>query len=164
MGLTSFYGMPVFDAVGSLAIGGLLGGVASFVIVSNAGALVGKSIAPASLATINRCLEADEMVRAIHDVKATNMGNEVIRYKAEVDFDGRKLTRNYLDSVDLVALQQELKEVAEAGENGNLESVEEFMLKHGENIVDLLGAEVDRIENELKRKHPQVRHVDLEVL
>lgn len=38
------------------------------------------------------------------------------------------------------------------------------MLKHGENIVDLLGAEVDRIEYELKTKHPEVRHVDLEVL
>ena len=45
-----------------------------------------------------------------------------------------------------------------------IEECEEFMLKHGENIVDLLGAEVDRIENELKQKVPQVRHVDLEVL
>lgn len=45
-----------------------------------------------------------------------------------------------------------------------MEECEEFMLKHGENIVDLLGAEVDRIENELKAKHPEVRHVDLEVL
>lgn len=31
-----------------------------------------------------------------------------------------------------------------------IDECEEFMLKHGENIVDLLGAEVDRIENELK--------------
>ena len=34
-----------------------------------------------------------------------------------------------------------------------IEECEEFMLKHGENIVDLLGAEVDRIENELKARH-----------
>lgn len=34
----------------------------------------------------------------------------------------------------------------------NIDECEEFMLKHGENIVDLLGAEVDRIENELKVK------------
>lgn len=31
-----------------------------------------------------------------------------------------------------------------------IEECEEFILRHGENIVDLLGAEVDRIENELK--------------
>lgn len=32
------------------------------------------------------------------------MGNNYVRYKAEVDFDGRELTRSYLDSQDLDAL------------------------------------------------------------
>jgi PREDICTED: similar to solute carrier family 30 (zinc transporter), member 9 len=31
-----------------------------------------------------------------------------------------------------------------------IDEVEAFFLKHGENIVDLLGGEVDRIEKELK--------------
>lgn len=31
-----------------------------------------------------------------------------------------------------------------------IEDVDTFMLKHGENIVDLIGAEIDRIEKELK--------------
>jgi zinc transporter 9 len=31
-----------------------------------------------------------------------------------------------------------------------IEELEAFMLKHGENIVDLLGAEIDRIEQKLK--------------
>lgn len=30
------------------------------------------------------------------------------------------------------------------------EELEKFMLKHGENIIDTLGAEVDRLEKELK--------------
>lgn len=42
MGLTSFTGLPVFDAVGSLLVGGILGAVASFIIYTNAAALVGK--------------------------------------------------------------------------------------------------------------------------
>ena len=42
--------------------------------------------------------------------------------------------------------------------------MEAFMLKHGENVVDCLGEQVDRLEKELKEKHPDVRHVDLEVL
>lgn len=32
----------------------------------------------------------------------------------------------------------------------NFEELEIFMLKHGENIIDTLGAEVDRLEKELK--------------
>lgn len=44
------------------------------------------------------------MSRAIHDVKATDMGNFVVRYKAEIDIDGRELTRSYLDTQDLELL------------------------------------------------------------
>jgi len=32
----------------------------------------------------------------------------------------------------------------------SIEDAESFMLKHGENIVDVLGGEVDRIEKNLK--------------
>ena len=42
-------------------------------------------------------LQNDRLIRALHDVKATDMGNDTVRYKAEVDFDGRELTRTYLD-------------------------------------------------------------------
>ena len=35
----------------------------------------------------------------------------------------------------------------------NIDEVEAFLLKHGENIVDLLGAEIDRIESRLKVRH-----------
>lgn len=34
----------------------------------------------------------------------------------------------------------------------NPEELESFMLKHGENVIDTLGAEVDRLEKELKVK------------
>ena len=40
------------------------------------------------------------------------------------------------------------------------EDLENFMLKHGENIIDTLGAEVDRLEKELKVLHrTSVLHV-----
>jgi len=41
------------------------------------------------------------MIRAIHDVKGIDMGNSLVRYKAELDFDGRELSRSYLDKQDL---------------------------------------------------------------
>ncbi|RWS01755.1 zinc transporter 9-like protein [Dinothrombium tinctorium] len=158
MGLTSYYDNPIYDSIGSLLVGGLLGGIASFIIYSNSGALVGRSIPPRKIEAINKCLENDVMIRAIYDVKATDLGNNFVRYKAEVDIDGIQLTRHYLDTLDLEVLLEEMKNVK------TIEDVEAFLLKHGENIVDLLGAEVDRIENQLKKQHPQLRHVDLEVL
>jgi len=38
----------------------------------------------------------------------------------------------------------------------SIEDAESFMLKHGENIVDILGGEVDRIEKNLKVQQLQV--------
>jgi zinc transporter 9 len=49
------------------------------------------------------------MVRAIHDVKGIDMGNYLVRYKAELDFDGRELTRSYLDKQDLNELLEVLR-------------------------------------------------------
>lgn len=104
MGLSALTGSPYPDAVGSLLVGGMLGAVASFIIYQNVAALVGRSIPHENLDKINAELESDIMIRAIHDVKGIDMGNTLVRYKAEMDFDGRELTRVYLDKLDLNVL------------------------------------------------------------
>lgn len=158
MALSAHTGSMVYDAAGSLAVGALLGSVASFIIYTNAHALVGKSIRPEQLERINIRLEEDHMVRGIHDVKGIDMGNGLVRYKAEVDFDGRELTKKFLERSDGEMLLNLMKEVKTESE------CEQFVLKHGEAIVDTLGAEIDRIEQDLKIKFPFIRHIDLEIL
>uniref|UniRef100_A0A6M2E260 Putative zinc transporter 9 n=1 Tax=Xenopsylla cheopis TaxID=163159 RepID=A0A6M2E260_XENCH len=158
MGLSSITNSPIPDSIGSLLVGGLLGGVASFIIYSNVAALVGRSIPQEKLDDMNSVLESDIMIRAIHDVKGIDMGNTLVRYKAEMDFDGRELSRAYLDKLDLNALLEEIKSFK------TIDELEEFLLKHGENIVDLMGGEIDRIELKLRTKFPQIRHCDLEIL
>lgn len=144
MGLSTYTGSPIPDAVGSLLVGGMLGVVASFIIYTNSAALVGKSIRQENLDKINAELESDVMIRAIHDVKGIDIGNSLVRYKAEMDFDGRELTRFYLEKQDLNALLEEVKSFT------TIEELEEYLLKHGENIVDLMGGEIDRIEMKLR--------------
>ncbi|XP_057263507.1 proton-coupled zinc antiporter SLC30A9, mitochondrial isoform X2 [Pezoporus wallicus] len=158
MGLTSLTGNPYYDSVGSLGVGTLLGSVSAFLIYTNTEALLGRSIQPERLQRLTELLESDAVVRAIHDVKATDLGMSKVRFKAEVDFDGRVVTRSYLEKQDIEQLLQEIQQVK------NLEELEAFMLKHGENIIDTLGAEVDRLEKDLKQRNPDVRHVDLEIL
>ena len=63
MGLTLYLGNPMFDAIGSLLVGGLLGGVASFIIYTNVAALIGRSMSQENLDKINAQLESDIMVR-----------------------------------------------------------------------------------------------------
>lgn len=52
-----------------------------------------------------------------------------------------------LSELCLVHLLQDIQQVKTP------EELEKFMLKHGENIIDTLGAEVDRLEKELKVKN-----------
>ncbi|KAH8365098.1 hypothetical protein KR084_001522 [Drosophila pseudotakahashii] len=178
MGLSSYTGSPIFDAAGSLVIGALLGAVASFIIYTNANALVGISIASERLEKINSALEADVMIRAIYDVKGIDIGNARVRYKAELDFDGRELTRSYLDKQDLAKLLtvRSIDPFLGLSLTGfcltpqtvrgfeKVEDLEGFLLDQGENIVDLMGGEIDRIEMNLRTQFPEIRHVDLEIL
>ncbi|XP_076877509.1 proton-coupled zinc antiporter SLC30A9, mitochondrial [Brachyhypopomus gauderio] len=158
MGLTSLTGNPYYDSLGSLGVGTLLGTVSAFLIYTNTQALLGRSIQAEHLQKLTELLESDPAVRAIHDVKATDMGLSKVRFKAEVDFDGRVVTRSYLEKQDIEQILTDIQQVKTP------EELEAFMLKHGENIIDTLGAEVDRLEKELKQRNPEVRHVDLEIL
>uniref|UniRef100_A0A8C6KJP9 Proton-coupled zinc antiporter SLC30A9, mitochondrial n=1 Tax=Nothobranchius furzeri TaxID=105023 RepID=A0A8C6KJP9_NOTFU len=158
MGLTSLTGNPYYDSLGSLGVGTLLGTVSAFLIYTNTEALLGRSIQAERVQKLTEILENDPAVRAIHDVKATDMGLSKVRFKAEVDFDGRVVTRSYLEKQDIDQILSDIQQVKTP------EELENFMLKHGENIIDTLGAEVDRLEKELKQRNPEVRHVDLEIL
>ncbi|XP_018571632.1 zinc transporter 9 [Anoplophora glabripennis] len=158
MGISSLTNSPIPDSLGSLLVGCILGSVASFIIYTNVAALVGRSIPEENLDKINAELEKDVMIRAIHDVKGIDMGSYLVRYKAELDFDGRELTRAYLDKQDLNDILEEIKKI------DNIDKLEEFMLQHGENLVDMMGGEIDRIEMKLRKKYPEIRHCDLEIL
>ena len=94
-----------------MLVGCLMGGVASFIIYTNTVALVGKSIPSRKIDMIRNDIESDIMIRSIHDVKATDMGSQTVMFKAEVDIDGREITRSYLENIDI----EKLLEVSRRG-------------------------------------------------
>lgn len=101
IGLTAYTNTSTPDAIGSLLVGTMLGAVAMLIIYTSVPALVGRSIKLDQLDQINAELESDSMIKAIHDVKGIDMGNSMIRYKAEIDFNGRELTRNYIEKHEI---------------------------------------------------------------
>ena len=73
-----------------------LANVAWFLIRSNTKYLVGQSISQDTVMDIQDALEDRNTVKAIMDVKATYLGPDRVRLKAEVQFDGRQVAKNYL--------------------------------------------------------------------
>lgn len=155
---TQYMNNPIYDHIGSTLIGGLLGVVATFLVRSNAEALVGQSIPQDELTELREHLEDDVIIRGVYDIKATQIGYGELKFKAEIDFDGREVTRVYLEKNDMEKLQEEIKAI------NSPKQLEVFLLNHGEAIIDTLGSQVDRLEVDLKKKNKDLRHIDLEVL
>ena len=56
----------IFDAIGSIAIGGLLGALATFIVATNINFLVGRSIPQVRLDLLQQQLEDDVVVRLFY--------------------------------------------------------------------------------------------------
>lgn len=156
---SSLLNSTIPDSVGSIMIGVLLGTVSSFIIRTNSTHLVGRSLPKRITDDIICSLENDPVIRSVHDVKATSLGVEKSRFKAELDFNGAQITQLYLrENCDSSELLKEVKAMDDP------EQFENFMVNHGEKIIDRIGDEVDRIETNITKKYPDIRHVDLEAL
>ncbi|MEE2750391.1 MAG: cation diffusion facilitator family transporter [Myxococcota bacterium] len=155
LGLSVWTGDPMWDGLGSLLIGILLGLIALFLIVRNKNALVGRNISREQHRIILELLDADDAVEAVHDVKATVLGAGSFRFKAELDFDGAVVMKHYLAQLseeERSRLNQELG----AGDDGTYGEL-------GESFVTALGLEIDRIESDIRTLLPEAKHLDLEV-
>ncbi|KAJ3318718.1 hypothetical protein HDU76_000746 [Blyttiomyces sp. JEL0837] len=144
--LSKVLALPFLDAMGSMAIGVLLGGVAVFLVKRNIASLVETSMPKNKQMEIERILEADPVISSLHDVKTTQIGPEWVRFKAEVLFKGDEVTRRYISN-NKERMKEELQKLQTLKSE---EELEEWLVGHGAEIVSQLGDEVDRIELELK--------------
>ena len=120
----------MFDASGSVIIGFMLGGVASFLMTQNSRFLIGKSIPQKQVLAIQdhlgtlapvlvfrdfeRILELHPAIKGVYDVKATYIGPEVVRLKAEIDIDGGVIGSAYLSELDAAEVYAEFQNAGEA--------------------------------------------------
>jgi solute carrier family 30 (zinc transporter), member 9 len=154
IGLFILTGNPVWDAVGALLISVLLGAVAIFLVVRNRKALLGQNVHIEMQKKVLNVLEAEPSVDAIHDVKATVLGADSFRFKAEIDFDGTAVAKGWLAGQDTAELFKRA--------SSDAASFEQFLVEYGEHICNALGDEIDRIEAHIKEHVPGAVHVDLE--
>lgn len=151
IGLAQLTGNPTFDAVGAIIIGLMLGAVAVWLGVRNRSLLLGPAIPPALQADVEEFLRELPEVQRIRRVRSRIVGADRFRFQADLDFDGRVLGSR------LVKLVHERH-----GELNDPEARERFAADFGEQMLDELGREVDRIEAKLEERFPRLKYVDLE--
>ncbi|XP_030461597.1 metal tolerance protein C4 [Syzygium oleosum] len=152
-------GNPIYDPIGSIIVGNLLGMVAIFLIQRNRHALIGRAMDQHDMEKVLRFLKNDPAVDALYDCKSEVIGPGFFRFKAEIDFNGVVVVQNYLERTGREEWARQFRETAkQKGDSALLE----VMSRYGEEVVTALGSEVDRLEKEIQELVPGIRHVDIE--
>lgn len=152
-------GNPIYDPIGSIIVGNLLGMVAIFLIQRNRHALIGRAMDQHDMEKVLRFLKNDPAVDALYDCKSEVIGPGFFRFKAEIDFNGVVVVQNYLERTGREEWARQFREATkQKGDSALLE----VMSRYGEEVVTALGSEVDRLEKEIQELVPGIRHVDIE--
>eukprot|EP00191_Tetraselmis_sp_GSL018_P006581 CAMPEP_0177610112 /NCGR_PEP_ID=MMETSP0419_2-20121207/19560_1 /TAXON_ID=582737 /ORGANISM="Tetraselmis sp., Strain GSL018" /LENGTH=475 /DNA_ID=CAMNT_0019105305 /DNA_START=404 /DNA_END=1832 /DNA_ORIENTATION=+ len=152
-------GNCVYDAIGSIAVGTLLGFTAVFLIQKNRQLLIGRSMSRESMARLMAHLKADPVVKAVYDAKSEEIGPGIFRFKAEIDFCGETLVSRHLERSGRSILHDKVRAATWTSDSRALDLV---LRQYGREVVEALAVEVDRIEMELRELEPGIKHLDLE--
>jgi len=201
IGLTVCTGNVAFDALGSIGVGLLMGGVSVFVIAKNR-RLLGQSV-PKSKAKVVALLLQDEIVMSCLDVKAVTIRPGVCRFKAEIQFNPTTLADKYLDqhpdnlpgisaslsraleataTLKQTRKKQKQEEQQQPSSNTDSSSISSSSLdeprdesaeraalrqqlhRYSRMLLLTLALEVDRLEELIRKHHPEYHYIDIEVL
>jgi cation diffusion facilitator family transporter len=102
LGLAELTGNPRFDAIGSIAIGILLGVIAVTLVVEMKSLLIGEAASPATVARIRQAMESGENVERIIHLRTEHLGPEELLVGAKLIFDTRLDVPALADAIDAV--------------------------------------------------------------
>jgi len=103
--LAEITGNPRFDAIGSVAIGILLGAIAITLVVEMKSLLIGESATPATVAKIRRAMEScDNVDRVIH-LRTEHLGPEELLVGAKLAFDTGLDVPALAEAIDAVEIR-----------------------------------------------------------
>ena len=153
-------GNPMYDALGSIAVGGLLGTTAMYLINSNRLLLLGRSLGADKMQTITEHMRRDPVVEEVYFAKSEELGAGTYRFAAEVEFSGKKIVERHLaKNKRRMELHSKFNEAALSGD---MVAMDVALSHYGEGIVQAVGDEVDRMEKEIVKIEPSIHYVDIE--
>uniref|UniRef100_A0A453BRF2 Cation efflux protein transmembrane domain-containing protein n=1 Tax=Aegilops tauschii subsp. strangulata TaxID=200361 RepID=A0A453BRF2_AEGTS len=128
-------GNPIYDPIGSIIVGNLLGMVAIFLIQRNRHALIGRAIDDHDMQRVLEFLKSDPVVDSLYDCKSEVIGPGFFRFKAEIDFNGVVLVQNYLERTGRGVWAKQFREASLSKDDAELRRV---MAEYGMQYVALV--------------------------
>lgn len=149
--LVDITGETYWDAIGSLAVGTLLGFVALWLIARNRTLLIGATVPADARARIRQVLKRHQSVEEVVEFKSKMLDTETYDVLLTIEFEGRRIAERLRDKLEAAY--------------PNIQDLDGFVRHAGEfadDVIQELGDEIDALEKEIKEAVPQVKIIDIE--
>jgi zinc transporter 9 len=153
--LSYYTGNSAWDAAGSVVIASLLAAVAVILVIKNRSYLLGRSIPEGLQEELVELLLREPAIEKVLDFKSVVLGFGVYRIKCDVEFNGGAL---FADAYQQSSLRDEFEEVRD-----DYEAFKRFCADYADRIPRLMGKKIDDIEARIKKLHPGIKHIDIEI-
>lgn len=151
--LVQFTGNIVYDAIGSILVGFLLGFIAISLMNINRELLIGRAVPKSIRKQIFTILHNQKVVEEIHDFKTLMIATDGYRVKAEVEINGHHLADKIFESRDFKKEYDEIQDYHD---------FVRFCADFSDEVTRTLGREIDQLEKQIENEVPGVQHIDIE--
>ena len=153
--LSKITGDQIWDAAGSIVIGLMLGVMAILLIAKNRSYLMKKSMPEEIKERVVELLEAQPEIEKVLDFKSIVLDVEKYHIKCEVEFNGSALMHKMYRPK---ALRNEYAEI-----RNDYDEFLKFCVDYADRVPRMIGNSIDEVEVKIKKKIPEIRHIDIEV-
>jgi zinc transporter 9 len=153
--LTHLTGNTIYDGVGGIIVGLILGFLAMLLIVKNHQYIIGKSLNEETSDAVIEFLLQDPCIENIIEFKSVAVDINKYRIYATVEWNGSPLYEEIYEAGDL---KEEFNTIKD-----DFKEFTKLMFKMTDRVPRLVGAHIDKIEKQMTEKFPEVLYVDIEI-
>ncbi|MCX6754084.1 MAG: cation diffusion facilitator family transporter [Candidatus Nomurabacteria bacterium] len=148
-------GNNIYDSIGGIIVGFILGFLAILLIIKNHNYIIGKSLDDEVTEEIKELLLEDPCIENVSEFKSVAVDINKYRIYTTVEWNGSPLYEEIYEAGDLKEEFDNIK--------NDFREFTKLMFKTTDRIPRLVGNRIDEIEKRIKEKFPQIAYVDIEI-
>ncbi len=153
--LTNFTGNNIYDGIGGIIVGLILGILAIILIVKNHQYIIGKSLSEKKTEDVMDLMLKDPCIENITEFKSVAIDINKYRIYTTVEWNGSPLYEEIYEAGDLKEEFDNIKD--------DFREFTKLMFKTTDRIPRLVGSHIDEIEKKIRENFPEIIYVDIEI-